>query len=154
MSDIHDFEQGISNSNLNTEVEMIAVNHHLLSQPQVNLLLKIMDPYIERDEVEYGADFDIKDEINSQIQLVRAMRRSVLNDGGGIKVDITTRDLKEVMAAGTTLTNLLMKSHEQILSADRQRAMEAALKKAVETLDKDTQAIFFDTLEALLEGIE
>lgn len=154
MSDIHDFENKTNLSTLDTEVEMIAVNHHLLRADQVSVLLAAVESHIDRDEVEYGADFDIKDEINSQIQMVRAMRRSVLAEDGKIKMDVATRDLKEVMAAGTTLTNLLMKSHEQILNADRQRAMETALKSAVSTLDKDAQAQFFDTLESLLESIE
>lgn len=154
MSGIHDFENKANLSTLDTEVEMIAVNKHLLRKDQVSLLLAAVEHLIDRDEVGYGADFDIKDEINSQIQMVRAMRRSVLGEDGKIKTDVATRDLKEVMAAGTTLTNLLMKSHEQILNADRQRAMETALKKAVETLDKPAQDRFFDTLETLLENIE
>jgi len=154
MSELHDFENEANIATLDTEVEMIAVNHHLLRKDQVTLLLNAVDPYMDHEDVEYGAEFDIKEEINAQITLVRTMRRSVLNQNGGLKLDATTRDIKEVIAAGTTLTNLLMKSHEAILNADRQRAMEAALKAAVETLDTDTQAIFFGTLEELLEHIE
>ena len=154
MSDLHDFENATNVATLDTEVEMIAVNHHLLRKDQINLLVNAIEPYLDDEEIDYGAGFDIKEEINSQIRLVRTVRKSVLNENGGIKNEATTRDLKEVIAAGTTLTNMLMKSHETILNADRQRAMEAALKAAIETLDTDTQGIFFGTLEELLEGIE
>ena len=82
------------------------------------------------------------------------MRRNITTETGRLKTDTATRDIKEVIAAGTTLTTLLMKSHEQILNADRQRAIERAMNDAVKTLDKEAQDVFFNKLEELFELIE
>lgn len=156
MSEIHDFdnEQQTNPSTLDSEVEMIVVNHHLLRKDQLDILGRCLDLYRAPEEVNYGADFDIREEINSQIGLVRMMRRNITTETGRLKTDTATRDIKEVIAAGTTLTTLLMKSHEQILNADRQRAIERAMNDAVKTLDKEAQDVFFNKLEELFELIE
>ena len=149
---LHDFEEQVESESLEHEVMTIIEKHEWLTPEQVNALAEVISVY-GGNEVAYGADFDIKNEINDQIKMVRAMRKDVLGADGNVRGGKSLRELKEVISASTTLTQLIMKSHETILNHDRQRAMETAMHEALKTLPKEAQDIFFDTLGLLLEEI-
>lgn len=154
MSLVHQFEDDVVKSDLAPHVAAIVEHTDAINDTQLNVLMTALEPRLRENQVEYGAEFDIMQEISSMIQMVRAMRKHVLNESGSVKEGIDTRALKEVISASNTLAQMLIKSQNQILSADRQRAMEAALRDAIMTLDKERQDVFFETLENLLEKIE
>jgi len=81
-------------------------------------------------QISYGAEYDIKVEIEGLINAVRAMQDSVMINGQ-IRPGITPREMREVVASTTTLLTLLVKTHEKFMGFDRQRALEVA---TIETL--------------------
>jgi len=74
--------------------------------------------------VEYGANYDITAEVEGLITAVRAMQNSVMTPEGRMRQDVTPREMKEVVTSTTSLMNLLMKSHEKLMTFDRQRRLE------------------------------
>ena len=100
------------------------------------------------DDPEYGADFDMVEEVNEQIKAVRALRASVMDpETGGIRQDKSTRDVKEIVSSSSTLLTWLMKFHEKIIYQDRMRALEQATIEVVKDLDQQAQDKFFSVLE-------
>ena len=95
----------------------------------------------------YGADFDLAEEINSQIKVVRALRAKILGEDGSLNEGINAREAKELIASGTTMVSTLMKHHKDIVNQDRLMAVEAATIEAVKTLPPENQEAFFETLE-------
>ena len=75
-------------------------------------------------DVVYGANYDITAEVEGLIRAVRAMQNSVMHEDGKIRADVTPREMKEVVTSTTSLMNLLMKAHAQLMTFDRQRAVE------------------------------
>ncbi len=106
------------------------------------------------DDFTYGADFDFASEVTAQIRAVRAMRRSVMSDSGKVLENVSARELKEVVSASSTLLQTLLKTHEKVLSFDRQRAVERSVVEVVKRLGKDEQTLFFATLDVELGLIE
>lgn len=138
--------------NLESEVDAVAANAESLTLDQVSLLFQALQPHMD-DSVVYGAEFDLSSEVQAQIKMVRAMRRSVITDAGIALPGISARELKEVVSASTTLLTTLTKSHDKIMGYERMRALEAATVAAVEGLSEASQRAFFTTLEEKLEGI-
>ena len=137
---------------LTDPVHSILETPEALTNEQVSALLRALVPF-SGTTIEYGADFDMKEIIQEQLQLVRAMRNSVLTEEGHRLPGVTARDLKEVVSASTTLTTTLMKSHEKIMNYDRQRAIEEATVAAIRKLPEEAQGAFFTVLEEKLGEI-
>lgn len=110
---------------------------HLSSEQASSLMDKIMMldliPDYRRDAVEYGANYDLKQEIQGLIDAVKAMQDSVMINGR-IRNDVTPKEMKEVVTSTTSLMNLLMKYHRELLSMDRMRALEAATVEVLQQL--------------------
>ena len=136
------------------EVEFIASCPEALTEEQAAILWNAIQSRLASIDIDYGANFDIVAEVEAQIALVRAMRRSVVTAGGQLMPGIATRELKEVVSASTTMLTTLSKSHEKIMSFDRIRAIETSTVDAVKTLPAEQQTIFFETLERKLSAIE
>ena len=101
---------------------------------------------------EYGADFDLGHEVQMQIMAVRAMRNAIM-PGGVVRAGTPAREIKEVVTASSTLLNTLMKTHERIMSLDRQRAIEEAVTTSIQTLPDEQKKQFLATLEENLSAI-
>ena len=153
MSGIHAFEEE-SPPDLSAEVATILMAPAELTEDQAFALFNVLAPRFAGEGVDYGADFDLRDEVEAQIVAVRAMRGSVMLPGGKIKPGVAARELKEVVTASNTLLQTLMKTHEKVLNYDRQRALEAATVAAVENLPDENKKAFFAALETELENIK
>lgn len=100
------------------------------------------------EDPEYGADFDMIEEVNEQIKAVRALRSSVLDPvTGQVRDDKSSRDVKEIVSTSATLLTSLMKFHEKIINQDRMRALEQATIEVVKDLSPEAQEKFFTALE-------
>lgn len=153
VSDIHNFAQALPSVELDEHVEAILNHADRLNQDQISDLLVILNEHgVEGGG--YGANFDMKAEVNEQIKAVKAMRQQVMTPSGRPKSGISARDLKEVATASNTMLQTLMKIHEKVVNAERMRAVEKATTDAIRQLPVETQELFFDTLEAELERIE
>lgn len=106
----------------------------------------------DKTEVAYGASYDITGEIQGLIESVRAMRSSVMTQEGKMREDVTPREMKEVVTSTTSLMNLLMKSHEKLMSFDRARALEQATVDILRELGgEEIVSQFVEMMEARLE---
>ena len=86
----------------------------------------------QQENTAYGANYDLKQEVQGLINAVRAMQGSVMHDGK-MRQDVTPKEMKEVVTSTTQLMNLLMKYHRELLSMDRMRILE---KSTVDVLQK------------------
>lgn len=113
-------------------------------------------PVQTRDPVEYGANYDIKVEVQNLIEAVRAMRDTVIDHDGKAKQGITPREIKETVTATTSLMTLLMKSHDKLMSFDRMRALEQAtvetLQELADTRGEEIVSRFVERMAARLES--
>lgn len=71
----------------------------------------------------YGAEYDIKVEIEGLIAAVRAMQDTVMQNGR-IRSGITPKEMKDVVHSSASLISLLVKAHEKFLGFDRMRTLE------------------------------
>jgi len=100
---------------------------HLTAEHAEKLLLRLKSLELLNNKVEgvvYGADYDMKSEVENLITAARALKNSVMYPNGDIRPGITPREMKEVVTSTSSLISLLMKSHEQLMNFDRQRILE------------------------------
>jgi len=102
----------------------------------------------------YGADFDLTNEINTQLKTVKALRQAILTEDGQIRDGMTTKDVTELNRVSTNLTNLLMKHHKEVVNMERMRAIEESVLSVVMTWpDTDERQKFIKALEEALEPL-
>jgi hypothetical protein len=134
---------------LEEEVELILRFPQLLTDDQLINLQAILGHY-GVDAVPYGADFNFKVEIEAQLAAVKALRAKVMGPGGLLLDGVSTREAKEVIGASSTLITTLMRHHEKIMNFERLRALEEAVKAAVQTLPEGAREAFFAEMERRL----
>jgi hypothetical protein len=149
---LRDFDLGGNDVELDGYIDMIDTMSADLREDQVARLFGVLAALGGRT-VEYGADFDLKEEVQAQIQAVRAMRDAVMPNGV-VRVGTSAREVKEVVTASSTLLTTLMKMHEKVMSFDRSRAIEEAVTATIRGLPEDAQKVFFSQLEQNLSAIE
>jgi hypothetical protein len=149
---LRDFDLGGNDVELDGYIDMIDTMSADLREDQVTRLFGVLAALGGRT-VEYGADFDLKEEVQAQIQAVRAMRDAVMPNGV-VRVGTPAREVKEVVTASSTLLTTLMKMHERVMSFDRSRAIEEAVTATIRGLPEDAQKVFFSQLEQNLSAIE
>lgn len=101
---------------------------HLTQDQAQRLLIRLKNLELITDQVSdtvvYGANYDMKSEVENLITAARALKNSVMYPNGDIRPGITPREMKEVVTSTSSLISLLMKSHEQLMNFDRQRILE------------------------------
>jgi len=103
----------------------------------------------------YGPDFDLTNEVNTQLAIVNAMRNTIVVPGThALREGVTTREAKELISASNTLMSTLMKSHKDIINAERQRAVEEAVIVYASRLEDGEKSKFLDGLAEELEKLE
>ena len=149
---LQDFGQEDPNSFLDEPVDTVVAFRDRLTSVQIHRLLPLLAilPAPEAPQI-YGADFDVADEVNNQILAVRAMRESIM-EGGRIKENIAVREVKEVIAASSTMLAALMKFHKEIINLDRMRAIDKGTIKVLKEMGHEEE--FLGMLETELEAIE
>ena len=103
-------------------------------------------------EVEYGASFDLVQEVERQIAAVRAVRDTVIGEDGKILPGTSSREAKEVIASGSTMLNTLMKFHSQVVNMDRIRRLEASVVEVLKEADPELAREVVDKLEQRLSN--
>jgi len=149
---LRDFEGIDHDVELDGYIDMIDALSGSLREDQVVRLFSLLAGMGGVEQVEYNASFDLKDEVQAQIQAVRAMREAVMPNGV-VRAGTPAREVKEVVTASSTLLNTLMKMHERVMSFDRSRAIEEAVTTTIRTLPDDQQKMFFTALEDNLSAI-
>ena len=149
---LRDFD-GITEADveLDGSIDTIEAYSDELSDEQISRLFILL--HGRSGEITYNASFSIKEEMEQQINMVRKMRSAILPQGQ-VRPGPGSRELKEVVAASSTLLSLLMKVHPQVLSMDRQRSIESAVSETTRSLSQEDQQKFLALLESNLAEIE
>ena len=149
---LREFDLGEPDVDLEDHVSMIEAMSEGLTDHQVARLWGILQDRAEV-QVEYGPDFNMVEEVRMQIAAVRAMRNSVM-PGGVMRLGVPVREMKEMVTASSTLLTTLLRTHKEVLSLDRQRAIEAATVATMQTLPEEAREVFFAELAEALEAID
>ena len=135
-------------------VEVIARAAELLTEEQVHTLLAVIRRFlpVQVERVDYGADFDLAAEVGEQIQMVKGLRQSMMQDGR-LLPGTNRREIKDVITASSSLLGTLMKFHDRLVNIDRLRAIEKSIMIAMKQTDAITKQTFMVSLEREFELI-
>lgn len=150
-SSLRDFDGIGDDVDIDEYISAIEVMSDHLTDEHVSRLFCLLQGRAQT--VEYGASFDIKEEVQMQIMAVRAMRNAVMPNGR-VRPGLASREVKEVVTASSTLLNTLMKTHDKIMSLERQRAIEEAVTTSIQTLPEEQKKQFLATLAENLSTIQ
>ena len=150
-SALREFDLGENDISLDDQVSTIEAMADELSEEEIARLWTVLAGRAEAG-VDYGPEFDMGKEVEMQILAVRAMRNSIM-PGGIVRPGTPAREVKEVVTASSTLLTTLLKTHEKIMSYDRQRAIEEATVEVIKTLPDEQRDQFFKLLEESLSAI-
>lgn len=112
--------------------------------PTIELLAGAVDSV---REVSFDENFDVREELKTQMRLVQAARAAVLTAGGKIADGTTVQEVKSVLDSSMRLIGLLSKTNKEMITMERIQAVEASFLEAVTELPMEQQKKFVDTLE-------
>ena len=104
-------------------------------------------------EIIYGADFQLGEEVEAQIRAVRAIRDHVLDRHGNIKEGVMLREAKDVVTSGGQLLSTLMKFHKEVVNMERLRRLEQAVVAVLREEDEELAARVLKLMEESLERL-
>lgn len=141
---------GSHEDDLDEACSTVAMFADELSAEQANKVYLALRQYHTLSLGNYGADFDISQEIGEQLAIAKAMRARLLDEEGRLNERFSAREAKEVMSACSTLIGVLMKSQQELLSFRRVLMVENATKRALDTLPREAQDAYLQELERQL----
>lgn len=147
MSELQTFMEEVDYLDVTPLIEQLVLYKAFVSEEQAKTLYDLVSGILPEAKDQYDANFNFTEEINEQIKAIRAMRGAVIEPSGKVVQGASVREIKEVVTASSTLLQTLLKTHEQVQSFERQRAIETAVIKLVRGLSEEAQAEFFKTLE-------
>ena len=137
-------------SSVDGAISVIAMSVDSLSRDHIHTLLSILP---EREGSAPESAYDFSRELSEQMQLVKALRRSVLNPNGTFNSNTTARETKEAVTAATSLMQTIIRHQNNMQNFERQSAMEQAVIIAMREAPEDIRNLFFETLEKELAVI-
>lgn len=109
-------------------------------------LKRLLTIELGEDGDDFDHDFDLKEEINAQLRMLRTMRSRAERE------NISTRELKETLTASSSLITMLIKEQEKVVNIDRLRTVERAVVEAIKEQSHEVQEAFLSFLEGKLDG--
>ena len=100
----------------------------------------------------FDEEFDLREELSTQLKMVRAVRNSILNSAGQIREDTTVSEVKSVLDASMKLAQMLTKANKEIVNIERIQAVEAAFLETIADLDEARQKEFVAILEKRMKA--
>lgn len=139
---------------MNELVSVLLGRRDYLSQEQKTQLAALAPPEAfilpanarrNRDDApSFGEKFDMLEEVEAQIRLIREMRENVYDDDGNLDVKLA----KDTASSATSLLSLLNKLHEEIVNRRRLQEIEDALVESLRDAPEEVRARFFENLES------
>lgn len=139
----------MSCSSIDEAVDFLASNAKYISDAAFRRLrnLQPMRP-LPSLPGESAGKFDLLAEVQEQMAVVQALRRKLTDVDA---LDVSPRDLKDLITTSTSLFSMLTKQHNDIMNQDRVRKIEAATVSVILTLPQEMQDKFFGELHKSLE---
>lgn len=102
---------------------------------------------------EFDEDFDMRNELQMQMQLVKSVRSHILNEEGSIKSTASVSEVKSVIDASMKLADALNKLNKDLINQERIQAIEASFMQiAQETMTEEDQKRMLELLERKLKA--
>ena len=101
---------------------------------------------------DFDSEFNLREELATQLRMVRAVRSSILNANGHVKEDTTVSEVKSVLDASMRLAQILSKANKEIVNIERLQAVEAAFLEVISSFDDDRQKEFVEVLEKRMKA--
>lgn len=115
----------------------------------LNILSNALEPH---REIDFDEEFNVRDELVTQMKLVRSIRISLLKPGGALKDDTTVTEVKSVLDASMRLSDMLNKVNKDLVNQERIRAVEAAFMDVIGDMDKAVQIAYVESLEKRMKA--
>lgn len=144
-------------SDITRAVDLILCHPTMVSEIDAERLLGLIkDNFSEIAEADmYGPDFNMTEEINTQLSIVKALRNTLIDkQTGNINSGYTIQEASQLLRASSQLTATLMKFHTDIIKSERQRAVEQAVIAYASTLPEEQKDKFMKGLQKELEMLE
>jgi len=117
-----------------------------------NDIIKLLSTALDRhSEIDFDEDFNVREELVTQMKLVRAIRNSLLESNGRLKEDTTVSEVKSVLDASIRLSEMLNKVNKDLINHERLQAVEAAFMETISGFDKEIQLECVKNLEKRLK---
>lgn len=151
MNHIHEEVSGNPSMYLNA-LDIIAegIRSKQIAHEDLQRLANILPPDLFHiDKID--SDFDIKEELGQQMNMVSSMRLAVLNPGGrGLRQGVSISDAKAVMEACRQFGETIRKNMERVNNIGRVQALEAAILESLSSYGEDFKREFVKNLESSL----
>lgn len=105
-------------------------------------------PDSDVEGISQNTDFDLHEEIMSQIKAAKSLRRQAIPEAGPIP-DI--KEAKEALSASTSLIKTLQTTLERIYNQDRVRTLQQVLIETLKEVDPALQSDFMSRLKERLK---
>ncbi len=148
---VHDGEGAYSSDEIEDCIAVLRECADQLTSEQAESIIRMVRQH-HADKVEFGAAFDMGEEIGQQLTLARAMRARLLDENGKLSQRFSAKEAKEVTSASTSLINVLTRTMKEVLNFQRLLKIENAVKAAVATMPEDAQEEFLSELKRQLEA--
>lgn len=138
--------------NLDELIDFLITRKQFLRPDQIARIRAELPPNVaDPPPTRFGSEFDLLEEIQTQINAVQILRDRVIQDGE-LAEGVTVRDAKEALSAATSLITTLNKVYQDIVNASRLRQIELATVEVVKEFP-ELHDRFFSLLKTRLEAV-
>ncbi len=134
------------------ETVVTAIQGHFIPDYELRKLLDVLPA--QEDSQEFGADFDMSQELTNQLQALQAVRNKIFSSDGRLAEGQTIKEAKDFMSSSATLLQLLQKSKSEFINIERLQAIEEATIDTIKELGEDKTKLFLNNLKDRLEKIK
>lgn len=148
---VQSLSEQIASGSLSERQAYLLIDAFFRAPPGKYPELNVVDP----DEV---GEFNLEEEIQSQIAMLKRMRKKLTLEDGGLSSSVSYKEIKEVVSSCSSVMGTLMKYHKDAKTIQRNRAVEQATIHAIESMaerygDKTVAQEFLEKLKEQLEQL-
>ncbi|HCE1582935.1 TPA: hypothetical protein NGR52_004176 [Vibrio parahaemolyticus] len=110
---------------------------------------KLPDAITVQEEID--ETFSIREELSTQMTLVRGLRKSIFDSKGNLRPDYDLDDAKQVLTASKDLIKVIQGSQKELVNQERIQAIELAFTDAIMEFPEDKREFYLEKLALYLE---
>ncbi|EOV8094021.1 hypothetical protein ACOKWN_003793 [Vibrio parahaemolyticus] len=110
---------------------------------------KLPDMITVQEEID--ETFSIREELSTQMTLVRGLRKSIFDSKGNLRPDYDLDDAKQVLTASKDLIKVIQGSQKELVNQERIQAIELAFTDAIMEFPEDKREFYLEKLALYLE---
>ncbi|ELA6946681.1 hypothetical protein RBG11_004284 [Vibrio parahaemolyticus] len=110
---------------------------------------KLPDAITVQEEID--ETFSIREELSTQMTLVRGLRKNIFDSKGNLRPDYDLDDAKQVLTASKDLIKVIQGSQKELVNQERIQAIELAFTDAIMEFPEDKREFYLEKLALYLE---